>query len=161
MNPIPVNLAVEDELSEVVLRRLLADARCYAVGTVYGRRGNGYLRKTIVGWNRAARGCPFIVLTDLDNTRCAPSLIAEWLTVPKHPNLLFRIAVREVEAWLLSDARLQCLPVGICKGLLEHTGGVAQVSQSGANRQMLSSVRGNVELTGKIVASLKSPSTDF
>jgi hypothetical protein len=30
-------------------------------------------------------------------------LIVEWLPVPKHPNLLFRIAVREVEAWVLAD----------------------------------------------------------
>ncbi len=104
MNPIPVNLAVEDELSEAVLRRLLAESgRRFSVGSVYGRHGFGYLKNTIRGWNTAAKGVPFVVLTDLDTTECAPQLIRDWLHEPVHPNLLLRIAVREVEAWLLAD----------------------------------------------------------
>ncbi len=104
MPPIPINVATEDELSELVLFKMLARINRYAVGTAYRRGGFGYLRRTIYGWNRAARGIPFIVLTDLDNYPCAPELINEWLPAGKHPNLLFRIAVREVEAWLLADA---------------------------------------------------------
>jgi len=101
---IPVNLATEDELSESVLRRLLAHAdKGYSVGAAYGRRGFGYLRRTITGWNRAARFVPWVVLTDLDRGTCPAALIDEWLTEPKHPNLLLRVAVREVEAWLLAD----------------------------------------------------------
>lgn len=101
---IPVNLATEDELSEAVLRRLLDHAdRGYAVGTAYGRRGFGYLRNTITNWNRAARFVPFVVLADLDLRPCPPELINDWLTEPRHPNLLLRVAVREVEAWLLAD----------------------------------------------------------
>ena len=103
MTPIPVNLAIEDELSEVVLRRLLAHAeRGYAVGNAYGRSGYGYLKRTISGWNRAARSIPFVVLTDLDDNDCAATLIENWLTEPRHPNLIFRVAVREVESWLLA-----------------------------------------------------------
>lgn len=101
---IPVNLATEDELSEVVLRRLLDHSnREYAVGTAYGRRGFGYLRRTIKGWNRAAAYVPFIVLTDLDQRLCPIELIGDWLDETIHPNLLLRVAVREVEAWLLAD----------------------------------------------------------
>jgi len=104
MSVIPVNLATEDELSEAVLRRLLDHAaRGYVVGSAYGRAGFGYLRNTIIGWNRAARGIPFIVLTDLDSYLCPAALISDWLTEPKHPNLILRVAVREVEAWLLAD----------------------------------------------------------
>jgi len=104
MNLIPVNLAVEDELSEAVLRRLLTEAnRGFIVGTVYGRSGYGYLRRTIAGWNRAAKRVPTVVLTDLDNEECAPGLLDRWLSAPKHPNLIFRVAVREVESWLLGD----------------------------------------------------------
>jgi hypothetical protein len=104
MSIIPVNLAVEDVLSETVARRLLANAdRSYQVGVAYGRRGYGYLRGTIRGWNRAARGVPFIVLTDLDDYPCPTALIREWLPENKSPNLLLRVAVREVEAWLLAD----------------------------------------------------------
>jgi hypothetical protein len=104
MSPIPVNLVIEDELSEIVLRALLDHVnREYFVGTAYGRKGFGYLRSTITGWNEGARGTPFVLLTDLDCNVCAPTLIREWLRVPIHPNLLFRVAVREVEAWLLAD----------------------------------------------------------
>ena len=103
MTVIPVNLATEDELSEVTMVRILAEINRYAVGTAYRRGGFGYLRRTIHGWNRAARSIPFVVLTDLDNRACPAELIDDWLPVAKHPNLLFRIAVREVESWLLAD----------------------------------------------------------
>lgn len=105
MSPIPINLAIEDSLSEVVLRRLLAHAnREYAIGTAYGRTGFGYLRRTIEGWNRAAKSIPFAVLTDLDMLPCPGELVTSWLPTRHHPNLLLRVAVREVEAWLLADA---------------------------------------------------------
>jgi hypothetical protein len=101
---IPVNLATEDELSEVVLRRLLDHSRRgYAIGKAYGRRGFGYLRTTINAWNRVAQYVPFIVLTDLDQHLCPKELIDDWLSEAIHPNLLLRVAVREVEAWLLAD----------------------------------------------------------
>jgi len=103
MTLIPVNLATEDELSEITLFRILVVIGRYAVGTTYRRGGFGYLRRTIHGWNRAATGKPFIVLTDLDTCECPAELINDWLPVAKHPNLLFRIAVREVESWLLAD----------------------------------------------------------
>lgn len=104
MDVIPVNLAIEDELSEMALRRLLHNAgRGYEIGAAYGRRGFGYLKKTINNWNRAAQYSPFIVLTDLDEHRCATELLNDWFSEPVHANLLFRIAVREVESWLLAD----------------------------------------------------------
>lgn len=104
MAPIPVNLAVEDVLSEAVLRQMLAQAvKPYAIGRCFSRGGYGYLRRTISGFNNAARGCPFAVLSDLDTAPCASALITSWLTVPQHPNLIFRIAIREVEAWVLAD----------------------------------------------------------
>lgn len=104
MPSIPINLAVEDDLSEVVLRTIiLRSNRDYHIGTAYGRTGFGYLRKTVSGWNAAARGVPFILLTDLDKYHCPPELISDWLSVPINPNLIFRVAVREVESWLLAD----------------------------------------------------------
>ena len=105
MSTIPINLAIEDRVSEAVLRRLLEHVnRGYVVGTAYWRTGYGYLYRTIVGWNRAARGIPFIVLTDLDTLPCPGQLVESWLGRTRHPNLLLCVAVREVEAWLLADA---------------------------------------------------------
>jgi hypothetical protein len=104
LSPIPLNLVVEDVLSEAILRFVISRAVIpYAVGSCFGRNGNGYLKKNINGFNNAAKGTPFIMLTDLDDEVCAPSLVASWLTRPKHPNFIFRIAKKEVEAWLLAD----------------------------------------------------------
>ena len=104
---IPVDVAVEDELSELIVLKLLATSatsgRSYHVGTTCRRGGFGYLRGTIKGWNAAAAGKPFVVLTDLDLSPCPSHLIQEWLTSKQNPTLIFRIAVKEVEAWLLAD----------------------------------------------------------
>lgn len=102
-----INLAYEDALSEAVLRRLLEHSgRCYQIGTSYHRGGSGYLRRIVAGLNNAARGMPCLVLTDLDQAECAPALIRDWLRpASHHPNLLLRVAVKEVEAWLLADRK--------------------------------------------------------
>jgi hypothetical protein len=99
-------LAVEDALSETTLRAILTQTgRSYAVGAVYGKRGFGDLKRMAGGFNRAARGTPFILLTDLDEAKCPPLILREWLGVPKHPNFVFRVAVREVESWLLAHRK--------------------------------------------------------
>lgn len=104
MEPCAISLAVEDRLSEAVLKKILSMAENrFLVTKCYSRGGFGYLKKNIAGFNYAAKGSPFLVLTDLDNSECPPVLIKKWLPYPKHHNLLFRIAVREVEAWLLAD----------------------------------------------------------
>lgn len=110
--PIPIYLAVEDELSEWVARRALSTrAVGYAVGAVYNQGGFGYLKKRASAFNNAAKSCPFLLLTDLDQCLCPSQLIKEWLGRPKHPHLLLRVAVREVESWLLGD------PAGLIKFL--------------------------------------------
>lgn len=104
---IPINFAVEDLLSEAILREIIVQSGCsYKIGRCYMKHGKAYLKRTIEGFNNAAKGTPFLVLTDLDeDADCPPELIREWLSVPKHHNLLFRIAVREVESWLLADRK--------------------------------------------------------
>lgn len=103
-NPIPINLAFEDALTESLALKILRTIPTdYATKTVYNRGGYGYLRRTIEGFNNAAKGTPFLVATDLDRYDCPAALIADWLTQPKHHNLLIRVAVREAEAWVLAD----------------------------------------------------------
>ncbi|MBU7582100.1 MAG: DUF4276 family protein [Nostoc sp. TH1S01] len=104
MTDIPINLAVEDDLSEAVLREIIRQSqRPFSIGTCLKRGGFGYLKKIIPGINHAANGSPYLVLTDLDTHECPLALITKWLSQPKHPNLIFRVAVKEVEAWLLAD----------------------------------------------------------
>ncbi|MEG4034659.1 hypothetical protein QUA03_12625 [Microcoleus sp. S36b_A4] len=103
MTDIPINLVFEDVLSEAVLKQMLKQSqRPFSVGQCLNQRGYGKIKKVISGLNYAAKGMPYLVLTDLDNAECPLVIISEWLTQPKHPNLLFRIAVKEVEAWLLA-----------------------------------------------------------
>lgn len=116
---IPINLAVEDDLSEAVLRTMLTrSGRQYAVGSCFSHFGFGYLKNKITGFNNAAKGIPFLVLTDLDKKECAPLLVQEWLPIPKHHNLLFRIAVRSVESWLLADRSSLATFLGVQKDLI-------------------------------------------
>ena len=100
-----IRMAVEDALSETVLRRALADRPVrYEIGAVYSRGGFGYLRKQAGAFNNAAKAGPFLLLTDLDQHSCPPELVTTWLSgKPKHDFFLFRVAVREVESWLLGD----------------------------------------------------------
>jgi hypothetical protein len=103
--PIPIRLAVEDELSEWVVRRVLAGhVDRFAIGPVFGRSGFGYLKRNTLAFNNAARGCPILLLTDLDRYPCPPELLGDWLPVERHRFFLLRVAVREVESWLLGDA---------------------------------------------------------
>jgi len=119
--PIPLLLAVEDVLQEVILRRILAAVGpSFAPGACYKQGGYGYLKKKISGFNVAAKGTPFLVLTDLDLDKgpCASALIDDWLRVPRHPNLIFRVAVRSVESWILADRSAFAGYLGLDAGLL-------------------------------------------
>jgi hypothetical protein len=102
---IAVALATEDELSEAVGHRLLAEcSRPLQVEHRIRKNGAGYLRKRMKNWCAMANHCPVVLLTDLDTQPCPSTLIANWLgnlTAP--PELLVRVAVREVESWLLAD----------------------------------------------------------
>ena len=90
----------------------------YATRTIYNRGGNGYLQRTINGFNNAAKGIPFLVVTDLDDHECPQALIDNWLTSPKHHNLLIRVAVREAETWLLADGNNFARFLGIRSALM-------------------------------------------
>lgn len=103
MNPIPLTLVFEDQISEFVMTKLADKAQKFFISNSYSEGGFGYIKKNIAGFNEASKGYPFFVLTDLDTVDCAPTLIEDWLREPAHPNLIFRIAVHEVEAWLLAD----------------------------------------------------------
>ncbi|PSB18801.1 hypothetical protein C7B65_13570 [Phormidesmis priestleyi ULC007] len=119
MTDIPINLAVEDDLSEAVLKEILKQSkRPFSVGTCLKRQGYGYLKKNLPGINKAAKGLPYLVLTDLDKAECPLALISEWLSQPKHPNLIFRVAVTEVEAWLLAHREAYAKFLGISVSLI-------------------------------------------
>ena len=99
---IPISLVYEDELSGVVLCKILP--REFIPGYLMKTGGITQITSKIHGYNNACTAAPFLVLIDLDVKECAPSLVQELFPHGMHPNMIFRIAVREVEAWLLADA---------------------------------------------------------
>lgn len=96
-------LATEDELSERVGIRLAAEAGL-EVGQCLRRNGFGYLKSRVGNFCQMAKQAPVFLITDLDQKKCANALITEWSGKFHRPeNFLFRVAVREVESWLLAD----------------------------------------------------------
>lgn len=109
---------VEDEPSAEVLKKLV-ELQNAAPGRYVIRFQEGF-PKVLGGYGQiriraqsllqmAETGIPALVLTDLDRVNCAPTLIRDWfrirpmLPIELPPQLVFRVAVREVEAWLMAD----------------------------------------------------------
>lgn len=101
--PVAVRIAVEGNLDEAVACRLITDCGGQP-GEVFGKQGSPYVRKHVRGYNEGARyGGIWFVLVDLDQKpKCAPELVAQMLPDPAK-GMCFRVAVHEVEAWLLAD----------------------------------------------------------
>lgn len=102
---ISVYVATEDPLSEAVVDRLVQEEnQGMQVAVRMGKQGNGYLRTNFRSFNKIARSFPVLLFTDLDQIDCPLSLIEDWQgKIVLWDMLLFRIAVRETEAWLLAD----------------------------------------------------------
>ena len=97
-------LAVEDELSKAVGYKIASYAG-WNVEIIISKNGKGHLRKKIQSLCRTAKHSAIFLLVDLNSAySCAPSLLQEWMKgISLPPLLFFRIAVREVESWLLAD----------------------------------------------------------
>jgi hypothetical protein len=100
-----IHLATEDALSEAVGLKLIATfLPRFEVNLTLGKKGNGLLKSKIRAYCDIARRVPFLLITDLDGAVCAPTLISSWLgTITPPEDFLFRVAVREIEGWLLAD----------------------------------------------------------
>lgn len=97
-----VVLVVEGDTDLPVARHLAADAGLSVFAEI-DCGGKGRLDGELIGYNGAAQGSPWFVLRDLDSDAdCAPIILANRLPVPSRW-MCFRIAVRELEAWLLAD----------------------------------------------------------
>jgi hypothetical protein len=107
---------VEDQPSAEVARKIV-DARnllcdnslLFRDGFPSVLGGSGGIKKKAPSFLEMARGGLYtFILTDLDSEECPPTLIRKWFPTVGDPALLpketvFRVAVREVEAWILAD----------------------------------------------------------
>ena len=103
MGKLFVQAAVEGVADAAVTKRIVGHVGGQ-VSKIHVKKGKSNLRKNIRGYNNAARREPWLVLVDLDTEEDCPAVLRDkWLLEPA-PYLCFRIAVREVESWLLADA---------------------------------------------------------
>jgi hypothetical protein len=111
---------VEDALSEAVVRKLVATIRPdLTLFQVMRKNGRGYVQSRVRELNRTAQTVPVFVLVDLDTpTVCPATLITTLLPVPRASNLLFRVAVMEVESWLMADQELFAAFLGVQEHLV-------------------------------------------
>ncbi len=109
----------EDALSCAVMTRLVAYCNAldplirslhFRTGFPANKRGCGHIKNMIPKIFSMAENAGLVtfILADLDMTICAPALIREWFNLSEEKPLtpasvLFRIAEREVEAWVLAD----------------------------------------------------------
>jgi hypothetical protein len=97
--------AVEDVLSEAVVRRIVTVVRPdLSISTVMRKNGHGYIRSRIRELNRTAGTIPVVIVIDLDSpVACIPNVLRDWMPFPRASNLFFRIAVMEIESWVMGD----------------------------------------------------------
>ena len=114
-----VSVATEGAVDTAVARRICKEVEL-EVATVYGEHGKQRLDRSLKGYNAAARYRSWFVLRDLDtDVDCAPRLRERLLDSPS-PGMAFRIAVREVEAWLMADRKSFSRYFGVSVGLVTN-----------------------------------------
>jgi hypothetical protein len=97
-----VEADVEGIVDEAVARAV-AESRGLRLGNVYGRQGKGQLLKRLSGYMEASIHSPWFVLLDLDtDAECAPAFLDQHASIPP-VTLCLRVAVREVESWIMAD----------------------------------------------------------
>ena len=114
---------VEDEPTAAVAKRLVELRNMqhrYKVFFVDGfprvTGGFGDLKKKCPDLLKmASAGLHAFVITDLDAGACAGELINDWFNAPPPlpGELVFRVAVREVESWILADVNAWASFIGI------------------------------------------------
>lgn len=99
-----VYLAAEDVPGLAVGHRLIAEQSALSVYRDKNGHGFGNLKKKASSYNEMGKnGFPVLMLTDLDTAPCPSGKIHDWLGRKPNRGFLFRICVREIEAWLLAD----------------------------------------------------------
>lgn len=97
--------AVEDILSELVLRRLVAAIRPeLSIDAIPRQGGRVAIRRRARELNQTARHAPVIILADLDRPEpCPAQLVADFLGGKPARHMLFRVVVMEIESWIMAD----------------------------------------------------------
>ena len=97
-----ISIAVEGLCDAAVASRLVKHVG-REPGRLYGTEGKQKLLQRLSGYNEAAQYSSWLVIVDLEQiTTCVPTFCLKYLSNPAN-GLVFRVAVREMESWLLAD----------------------------------------------------------
>jgi len=109
-----VSVVIEGPSDEGAVRAI-----CRSVGLqiteTFGRKGRRYIEKNIKNFNEAAKFSAWFVLIDLDKFHKCPGVFRRELLEMAQASLVFRIAVVELEAWLLADREAAADFLGVSK----------------------------------------------
>jgi hypothetical protein len=109
-----IQIVVEDLLSEAVIRRLSESPTIgLEVMAVHGKRGKSFIKDRLASYNEASKYSSWVVLVDLDSDECPPRLAHEWIPAIRGDQMVFSVAVREVESWLMADRDAFALFLGV------------------------------------------------
>jgi hypothetical protein len=98
-----VVVVVEGDTDLPIVRKLVADAGLEVQHEI-DCGGKQRLDQELSAYNSAARGFPWFVLRDLDRDAPCAGAFVQTLTLEVSRWMCFRLAVREMEAWMLADA---------------------------------------------------------
>lgn len=104
MKPSLFMIFAEGFLDRIAAERLAREVGLEVEGAVKDAGGIPEFWKSIGKLNEAAKQCgPIFALADHDSLDCVGPKLSQKLPV-RHPNLLLRLSVVELEAWLLADS---------------------------------------------------------
>lgn len=110
--------AVVEGTADQAVAQALARETGFVLRGVYVKKGKDRIDLKLAAYAQAARYGLWLVIRDLDHdAECAPMLL-DSLCPSRPPGLQVRIAVREVEAWLLADREAIASYFGVSAGVL-------------------------------------------
>jgi hypothetical protein len=113
-----IYVAVEGITDQAVAERLVSLAGGQIESLIFPKGGKTELRKKILAYNEAAKLHPWFVLTDLDSPeRCPVEYAKSWLSNPSN-QMCFRVAVSQMESWLLASRRTFARYLSISEALI-------------------------------------------
>ncbi|RJX31177.1 MAG: hypothetical protein C4531_08260 [Desulfurivibrio sp.] len=94
---------VEGPTDEAMTHRL-ASATGHQITTCFGKKGCVWIKKHVKDFNGLSSSIPVLTLLDFMDTglTCPPQVVSRFLP-RRHPGMLFRVVVRELESWIMAD----------------------------------------------------------
>lgn len=102
-----IAVVAEDRLTEAVLHKCISEfLPKFTILRSEVKNGRGNIQRNISAYANLSRVIPVLIGVDLDDNTCAPQLLDSWnVSQSQQKNLLLRVAIREIEAWVLGDKK--------------------------------------------------------